>query len=154
MEKNYRPAVGICLFNEDGKVFVAERIDMPGGWQMPQGGLDDDVDVRVAAFRELREEIGTDKATIIRIHGEKLKYDIPQVILDGLPWGRKYQGQLQTWVAMKFNGTDADIKLDADEHPEFQSFQWVSLEQTVELIVPFKKDLYKQIVEAFKDLAP
>src|SRR5687768_11544296 len=64
----YRACVGIALFNRDDKVFVGERVDNPGAWQMPQGGIDDGETIEQAFFRELREEVGTDKAEIIKIH--------------------------------------------------------------------------------------
>lgn len=148
----YRPCVGLCLFNWDGKVFVGERLDGPGAWQMPQGGIDEGEDIRAAAMRELSEEIGTDKADIIRIHNETFRYDIPADVRARLPWGDKYQGQEQTWVALRFTGQDADIKLDAWDHPEFGRFQWVVLADVPKLIVPFKVATYEQVVEAFKDI--
>lgn len=148
----YRPCVGLCLFNKDGNVFIGERIDSPGAWQMPQGGLDGE-DVKIAALRELKEEIGTDKAEIIRIHDKVLRYTIPPDVLARISWGRKYAGQDQTWVALRFTGTDADIKLDADEHPEFARYQWVPLADVPKLIVPFKIETYEAVVKAFADLA-
>ncbi len=149
----YRPCVGLCLFNAAGKVFVGERLDNPGAWQMPQGGVDEGEDIHVAAMRELQEEIGTDKADIIRIHDKPLRYTIPAEVLKRLPWGNQYAGQEQTWVALRFTGSDGDIRLDAWDHPEFGRFQWVDLAEVPSLIVPFKVDIYKQVVEAFSDLA-
>ncbi len=149
----YRPNVGVCLINEAGKVFVGERIDTPNSWQMPQGGLDEDTDILMAAKRELKEEIGTDKAELLRIHPVKIRYIIPDDVLKNIPrWDNRYGGQEQTWVAMRFTGTDADIVLDADEHPEFSRWQWVNIEDTLGMIVPFKQDVYKQVIAAFKDL--
>jgi putative (di)nucleoside polyphosphate hydrolase len=150
----YRACVGLCLFNKDGKVFVGERIDSPGAWQMPQGGMDGQ-DVRLAALRELKEEIGTDKAEIIRIHDKKLRYDTPLDIRAKLQkiWGHPYIGQEQTWVALRFTGTDADIKLDADDHPEFFQYQWVTLADVPQMIVSFKIETYKEVVRAFSDIS-
>lgn len=148
----YRPCVGIALFNADGKVFVGERIDTPGAWQMPQGGIDEGEDLKVAALRELKEEIGTDKATLLRIHDKKIPYDLPPHLLGKL-WGGQYGGQIQTWVAMRFTGNDSDIDLEADDHPEFSRWQWVPLEETTDLIVPFKKDTYLKVIEAFREFA-
>ncbi|MCB1529767.1 MAG: RNA pyrophosphohydrolase [Rhodospirillales bacterium] len=148
----YRPCVGIALFNSAGKVFVGERIDTPGAWQMPQGGIDAGEDIKLAALREIKEEIGTDKAEILRVLDKTIPYDLPPHLLGNL-WDGKYKGQEQTWVAMRFTGIDNDIVLDADDHPEFSRWQWVGLEETLGLIVPFKRDTYLQIIEAFKDLA-
>jgi putative (di)nucleoside polyphosphate hydrolase len=148
----YRPCVGITLFNQEGKVFVGERLDSPGAWQMPQGGMDGQ-DVCTAVMRELLEEIGTDKAEIIRIHDKILRYDIPPEVRARISWGNQYAGQDQTWVALRFTGTDADIKLDADDHPEFGRYKWVALADVPKMIVPFKIETYEDVVKAFADLA-
>lgn len=150
-ELPYRPCAGIALFNDKGQVFVGERIDTPGAWQMPQGGIEAGEDLHLAALRELKEEIGTDKAELIRVHEETICYDLPDHLI-GTFWHGKYRGQEQHWIAMRFTGTDSDIVLDADEHPEFSKWQWVDLEETLELIVPFKKSVYEQVINAFKDL--
>ncbi|PZQ44800.1 MAG: RNA pyrophosphohydrolase [Micavibrio aeruginosavorus] len=149
----YRPCVGLCLFNGSGKVFVGERLDSAGAWQMPQGGVDEGEDIKTAALRELLEEIGTDKAEIIRIHGKPLRYDIPEDVRARISWGRQYRGQEQTWVALRFMGDENDIKLDAWEHPEFARYQWVALADVPKMIVPFKISTYEHVVEAFKDIA-
>ncbi len=147
----YRPCVGLCIFNKDGKVFVGERIDTPGAWQMPQGGTEGQ-DIRIAALREMKEEIGTDKAEIIRIHDKPLRYDIPEDVRTRISWGKEFAGQEQTWVALRFTGTDADIKLDADDHPEFCRYQWVPLAEVPKMIVPFKISTYEHVAEAFADI--
>lgn len=152
MSLPYRPCVGLCLFNKDGNVFVGERLDGPGAWQMPQGGIDDGEDVKTAAMREMLEEIGTNKAIIIRIHDKTLRYDIPDEVRARLPWGHLFRGQEQTWVALRFAGSDADIKLDAWDHPEFARYQWVPLADVPKMIVPFKIATYEHVVEAFKDI--
>lgn len=150
-DKHYRPCVGIVLLNRQGKIFAGERIDNPGAWQMPQGGVDPDEDIELAAFRELKEEIGTDKAEIIRVHSETFRYDLPPELRQKL-WGGKYAGQEQTWIAMRFTGDDTDIILDADDHPEFSQWQWTTFDHMLSLIVPFKKDIYSALQEAFSDL--
>jgi putative (di)nucleoside polyphosphate hydrolase len=149
--KLYRPCVGIALFNKDGQVFVGERIDTPGAWQMPQGGIDEGENLTLAAFRELKEEIGTDKATIIKIHEKTIKYDLPNELQKKF-WNGQYIGQEQTWIAMRFEGQDSNIILDADEHPEFSKWQWIDLDKTLDLIVPFKRNTYEQVIKAFKVL--
>ncbi len=150
-EDLYRPCVGIALFNKDGKVFVGERIDTPGAWQMPQGGIDPDEDLHTAAFRELKEEIGTDKADILEILAEKVRYETPPELREKLQkiWGAPYIGQEQIWIAMRFTGNDSDIDLEAYEHPEFSQWQWANLPETLNLIVPFKHTTYQKIIEAF-----
>ncbi len=147
----YRPCVGLCLFNRHGLVFVGERIDSRGAWQMPQGGIDDGEDIITAAYRELKEEIGTDKADIIKIAEQKICYDVPPE-LSTKHWGGKYRGQEQTWVALRFTGQDSDIRLDAHLPQEFDKWQWVSLSDTVNLIVPFKRETYAKVIDLFKDI--
>src|SRR3984957_9184127 len=103
----YRQCVGLCLFNREGLVLVAERRDRPGAWQMPQGGVQKGEALHVAALRELKEEIGTDNAEIIAMVPEKLTYEFPdwqQREKSGAnaPYRGKYRGQEQTWLALKF----------------------------------------------------
>lgn len=147
----YRPCVGIVLLNPEKKVFVGERIDTPGAWQMPQGGIDFEEDIKGAALRELYEEIGTAQAEIIRIAKKKLRYDLPESTRQKL-WNGTFRGQEQTWVAAKFTGKDSDICLTAHDPPEFSNWQWVKLQETPDLIVPFKRDTYLQVIEMFADL--
>lgn len=147
----YRPSVGIALFNNERKVFVGERIDTPGAWQMPQGGVDPGEAPEQTALRELDEEVGTDRAEIIKIADRKIRYELPDHVVRSL-WNGKYRGQEQTWVAAKFTGQDNDINLNSFDPPEFSAWQWVELEQTLDLIVPFKRGIYVQIIELFKDI--
>lgn len=144
----YRACVGIALFNRDGRVFMGERIDTPGAWQMPQGGIDDGEDAARAALRELAEEVGTDKAEILEIAAEKLRYDLPPY-LQGKLWNGKFRGQEQVWVAARFTGTDADINLNAHQPAEFQAWQWSRLQDIPDLIVPFKRATYEKVIELF-----
>jgi putative (di)nucleoside polyphosphate hydrolase len=146
----YRPAVGIMLLNRRGEAFVARRIDMPmiSAWQMPQGGIDAGETPRQAALRELREEIGTDKAEILGESAGWLQYDLPPD-LAGEVWGGRYRGQRQKWFVMRFTGSDADINL-ATEHPEFDDWRWVAPDGLPELIVPFKRQLYIDILAEFQ----
>jgi putative (di)nucleoside polyphosphate hydrolase len=147
----YRHCVGVVLFNDQGRVFVGERIDTPNAWQMPQGGIEKGEDLHLAALRELKEEIGTDKAELLCIYEKTICYDLPDHLIDTF-WHGKYRGQEQHWIAMRFTGQDSDIALDADDHPEFSQWQWVALKDTLDLIVPFKKDVYTEVINAFEDI--
>lgn len=146
----YRQCVGIALFNPQGQVFVGERLDHPGAWQMPQGGIDTGESIEAAAIRELREETGTDKAEIIFVSDIVRTYDLPDHLLGKL-WSGRYRGQEQRWVAMRFLGEDRDVTLYDRVHPEFGRWKWVSLESVCDLIVPFKRETYKAVIE---ELAP
>ena len=140
------------LFNRDGEVFVGKRIDQTvEGWQMPQGGIDKGETPRQAALRELEEEVGTGKAEIIAEMDDWVTYDLPEHLV-GVAFKGKYKGQRQKWFALRFTGSDSDIDLTAHE-PEFSAFQWVSLEALPALIVPFKRQTYKQVIAAFALLA-
>ncbi len=147
----YRPCVGIVLFNAEGKVFVGERIDTPGAWQMPQGGVDEGEAPEQTALRELAEEVGTNNAEIIQTAPRKIRYELPDRLIKKL-WNGKYRGQEQTWVAARFTGNDSDINLNAFDPPEFSDWQWVNLSQTLDLIVPFKRDIYREVIEMFSDI--
>jgi putative (di)nucleoside polyphosphate hydrolase len=144
----YRPCVGIALFNAQGKVFVGERIDTPGAWQMPQGGIDAHESIEKAVRRELREEIGTDNIKIIKIADEKIRYDLPDEMRKRL-WNGKYTGQEQTWVRAEFLGKDSDINLTLHRPQEFSDWQWIELESTINFIVPFKRETYKKVIKLF-----
>jgi putative (di)nucleoside polyphosphate hydrolase len=154
----YRPNVGAVLFNQDGRIFVARRADMPnaegpaGGWQLPQGGIDEGEDPRVAVFRELDEEIGTTKAEIIAEHPDWLTYELPPDLL-GIAWRGRYRGQRQRWFALRFTGEDSDIRLDLDPHPEFDAWRWVALSELPSLAVPFKRAIYDVLMESFAPFA-
>ena len=147
-KRPYRPCVGIMLINDNGHIFGGQRIDNRAeAWQMPQGGIDAGEDVETACFREMREEIGTDKADILSIHPEWLNYDIPLPLADRL-WGGSYRGQSQKWVALRYTGQDSDINI-ATEEPEFFSWQWMSPADLIQLAVPFKRPVYEDIMTQF-----
>jgi putative (di)nucleoside polyphosphate hydrolase len=146
----YRPAAGIMLLNAEDKVFVAQRIDTKiEAWQMPQGGLDPGEDPQAAALRELEEETGIAPhlVEVIALAPEDLFYDLPADLV-GKVWKGKYRGQKQSWFLLRFLGTDADVKLET-EHPEFRSFRWADPAELPDIIVPFKRELYQEVLRAF-----
>ena len=151
----YRLCVGVMLVNSAGEAFVGRRIDTKEGdfWQMPQGGVDEGEDLRDAALRELWEETGViaDKIAIIGQTREPLRYDLPDELIGKL-WGGLYRGQEQHWFLARFEGTDDDVDLEAHETPEFCEFRWVPASTLPDLIVPFKKRVYRAIVTEFADL--
>ncbi|HET9810952.1 MAG TPA: RNA pyrophosphohydrolase [Sphingomicrobium sp.] len=146
----YRLGVGVMLLNREGKVFVGARIDNPeDAWQMPQGGLEQDEQPWPCALRELQEETGINPALVEMIaeHPQLLRYELPEE-WRGKLWGGRWIGQSQHWFLARFLGVDKDIDL-ATEHPEFRDWRWVDSSRLPDLIVPFKRDLYRRLVEDF-----
>jgi putative (di)nucleoside polyphosphate hydrolase len=158
MDLPYRDNVGAVVFNPAGLVLVARRADLPnaegapGGWQLPQGGMEPGEDPSVAVFRELEEEVGTARAEIMAEHPDWLTYDLPPELL-GKALGGKYRGQRQKWFALRFLGTDADIRLDLDPHPEFDAWRWAPLADLPALAVPFKLAIYTVLARDFARFA-
>ena len=146
----YRLGAGIMLRNREGKIFVGARIDNPDdAWQMPQGGIDEGEEPWAGALRELEEETGIAPALVERIaeHPERLRYDLPGELREKL-WRGKWKGQVQHWFLARFLGRDSDVNL-ATHHPEFRAWKWVDPDALPDLIVPFKRDLYRRLVEDF-----
>jgi len=150
----YRLNVGAVLFNRQGLVLVARRASFanaegtPGGWQLPQGGIDPGEDPRGAIFRELAEEIGTANAEIIAEHPDWLSYDLPSELI-GKAFKGRYRGQRQRWFALQFLGEDAEIRLDLDPHPEFDAWRWTNISELPALAVTFKRPIYEIIARDF-----
>jgi putative (di)nucleoside polyphosphate hydrolase len=151
-DDRYRRGVGVMLLNRDGKVFVGRRIDNTDeAWQMPQGGIDKGEEPWAAALRELEEETGIPPRLVERISTcpERLKYDLPPELRSKL-WGGKYAGQNQDWYLARFLGGDGDVNI-ATKHPEFRDWKWVEPDKLPELIVPFKRDLYRRLLREFSE---
>ncbi len=147
----YRPNVGIMLIAADRRVFVGQRVDTRiDAWQMPQGGIDPGESPAIAALRELEEEVGTDRAEILRESTDWLAYDLPPELARSM-WRGRYRGQAQKWLALRFTGEDADIRIDT-AHPEFRTWRWAPSVDLPRLIVPFKRAIYAAVLEEFADL--
>lgn len=147
----YRPCVGVMLLNDKGQVFVGERIDTPGAWQMPQGGIDPGEEPQEAALRELWEEIGvtSDQVEVLAQTTDWHTYDLPDHLL-GKVWKGKYRGQKQLWFVLRLTGPESAINIETD-HPEFVQWKWSNAAELVSDIVPFKRDIYEALVAEFSD---
>lgn len=163
-ELPYRDCVGTAVFNAEGLVFVGRRMpaDNPevtseadSPWQMPQGGIDKGEKPVDTAYRELFEETSIRSVELIAEAPEWIYYDLPDEAL-GIALKGKYRGQRQRWFAFRFTGKDSDIDVlnpGGGAHPaEFDKWRWEKLETLPDLIVPFKREAYLKIVEAFKDV--
>ena len=149
----YRSNVGIMMVNEKGYVFVGQRLDNnQNAWQMPQGGIDAGEDPETAAYRELLEETSVKKQDVgfVASSSQWLSYDLPEDLIPSL-WNGKFRGQKQKWFLFKFLGEDGDINI-ATEHPEFSKWKWISKENLLKEIVPFKKSVYENVLKEFKNI--
>ncbi|QBX33489.1 RNA pyrophosphohydrolase [Paracoccus liaowanqingii] len=147
----YRPCAGVVLINRDGLVFAGHRLDMPGAWQMPQGGIDGDETPRAAALRELTEETGVapDLVEVLAETPGWVFYDLPPDML-GRVWKGRFGGQRQKWLLLRFLGADGDVDIET-AHPEFDRWQWMRAGDLLENIVPFKRAVYAEVLDAFRD---
>jgi putative (di)nucleoside polyphosphate hydrolase len=154
--RRFRPNVGVVLFNRGGKVWFGRRLsdfsglgEEPGDyrWQFPQGGVDSEEDIAAAAFRELKEETGVSSARLLLLTPGWVAYEFPAGYKK-----KNWKGQRQKWAAMLFEGNDAEIDLQADDHQEFDEWRWGELEEAPKLIVPFKRRVYEDLVISLKPL--
>lgn len=159
----YRPCVGMAVFNRAGLVWIGRRsdIDVEGEgeghwWQMPQGGLDKEEEPHDAALRELHEETSISSVSVIRGAPGWFSYDLPAGLVP-VSWGGRYRGQTQKWFALRFEGADSEIDVlhpaGGKHKPEFLDWRWEKLELLPDLVVPFKREVYRQVAETFHDLA-
>jgi putative (di)nucleoside polyphosphate hydrolase len=146
----YRPNVGVALFRPDGRVWFGRRAGAPGprNWQFPQGGVDPGEDLQAAALRELAEETGVHSVSVLGRTDGWLTYDFPPEHA-GSPIGRDWKGQRQVWFALRFEGDDREIDLDAHLPAEFDAWRWGRLAEAPQIVAPFKQAIYRQVVDAF-----
>lgn len=147
----YRPCVGVALANAENRLFAGQRIDTPGAWQMPQGGIDPGEDPQDTALRELLEETGVPAAlvTVVARSPDWIRYDLPPHLVPRV-WKGRYRGQKQLWYLVRFHGKDTDIRIDVP-HPEFSEWTWLAPQALLDRIVPFKRDVYARVMADFAE---
>lgn len=155
----YRPCVGIALFNPSGRIFMGRRLGLGRrekyAWQMPQGGIDGDEEPLAAAARELREETNVSSVEFLAEAPEWLVYDLPQPMLRK-SWKGRFRGQAQKWIAFRFVGDEREIDIDTPDHgakPEFAEWRWERLDAAPDLVVPFKRQVYRDVAKLFAPYA-
>lgn len=141
----------MMIINNHRQIFIARRKDItseaPYAWQMPQGGMEISETPHQAAIRELVEEVGTDKVDLLATGSDWFFYDFPQS-LRKKSWNGRFTGQRQKWFLFQFTGEDKDINLDT-QHPEFSEWKWASKEDVLQLVIPFKRQVYEQVLSEF-----
>ena len=160
----YRDCVGTAVFNAHGLVFIGRRKpeedpeasqEHGSPWQMPQGGIDKGEDPADTALRELFEETSIRSVELIAEAPDWIYYDLPDDVL-GTALKGKYRGQRQRWFAFRFTGDESEIDVvepgDGSMPAEFDTWRWEELDKLPDLIVPFKREAYQQIVAAFRDI--
>ncbi len=147
----YRKGVGMMIINQRGEIFIGKRIDTKTqGWQMPQGGINIGETPSRAAFREMEEELGTNKGRIIAESKYWYSYDLPDFLVPKL-WDGNYKGQMQKWYLIRFTGSEKDINIHTPE-PEFNNWRWINVEELPKMVIHFKRKLYDSVLEEFKPL--
>ena len=146
-----RTGVGIAVLNSKNQVFVGKRKDNPfDKWQMPQGGVDLNEPLLIAMKRELEEETSIKNIQILKEFSQWLEYDLPKKLI-GKIWAGKYRGQKQKWFIVRFTGEESEININT-ENPEFIEWKWIDMNLLPDLIVNFKKHVYKDVLAELKSI--
>ncbi len=140
----FRAGVGAMIVNARGEILVLERVDVPGAWQMPQGGIEAGESPRDAVMREVAEE------TAIPARALSMVAEAPEWLAYELPASYRSRktglGQVQRWYLFRFTGVDDDIR---PGHAEFRAWRWVTRSALLELAVEFRRPVYARLLTEF-----
>ncbi len=148
-KKRYRPNVAAIILSPkypfESEIFIAKRNDVKNSWQFPQGGIDKGESPKEALFRELKEEIGTDKLEIVAEYPKWVSYDFPNIVAKKM---YPYDGQVQRYFLVRLK---PKAKIDIDtKHPEFEDYKFVKYDEIFKYIMHFKRPIYKEVLKYFK----
>ena len=139
---DFRPNVAAVIINNEGKILIGLRTDIPDAWQLPQGGIEKNESKNIAVLREVEEETGLkpDDLEILSSTSE-IRYTFPENIEQKMG----FRGQCQTFFLLKITNPDRKpVRSD-----EFCSFEWVDRDEVLKRVVNFKRNSY---VEAFRQI--
>ena len=144
--QTFRAGVGAVILNENGKVLGLERKDIPGAWQLPQGGLDENETPPEAVKREIREETGIEASDLELLASAPrwLAYELPEEARSK----KIGRGQVQRWFLFRFKGSDEAITLG--DQKEFRAWKWIAMDELTSIVVSFKQPVYQELAEYFK----
>jgi putative (di)nucleoside polyphosphate hydrolase len=141
----FRAGVGAAIINHQGLVLAFERADIPGAWQLPQGGLEALETPQTAVIREVREETGLseDDLELLEALPEPLAYELPEKFRNK----KTGRGQAQYWFLFRLRGVDGSIEVAAGG--EFRSWQWLPFDRLLSSVAPFRQGVYRRLAERF-----
>ena len=147
--KSYRKNVGLIVLDRNNQLLVCRRKGKKT-WQFPQGGIDVGESNTQAAYRELFEEVGIKKNQVNILQKSKhwYHYDLPDKYRPRPKSLKNFKGQVQKWYMLQAN-TNLEINLLNEIPQEFVEFKWSTYWYCLSCVVPFKRDVYRNVLTEF-----